>query len=90
MYTHEQAPGAIPKGTPIVKAVVGDPIPAGTKGTVFGSISVTDGLDSALAGTLCAYLRTHDVTAPNNLARFGAHGRASQPGLATPRNATRV
>ena len=39
MYTHEQAPGAIPKGTAIVKAVVGDPVPAGTKGTVCGSIS---------------------------------------------------
>ena len=39
-YNSHDAPGAIPRGTPIVKVVneVGDINPTGTRGTVLGSL----------------------------------------------------
>jgi hypothetical protein len=39
-YTNENAPGAIPRGTPIVKVATdaGDINPIGTRGTVLGSL----------------------------------------------------
>lgn len=49
-FTREQAPGAIPNGTPIIKveAEDGDANPVGTRGKVLGSIRDPRVMDNAL------------------------------------------
>ena len=51
IFTRDQAPGAIPNGTKIVKAVreAGDTHDVGARGTVLGSYKSPGGLPGALA-----------------------------------------
>jgi hypothetical protein len=55
----------------------------------FGAISLTGGFLSALASAFGAYLRAHNLPAPNDLARFRAHHRITAA-FARRCNATRI
>jgi hypothetical protein len=54
-----------------------------------GTVRLAGSLFCALPGTFGVHLCRADLPAPNDLARFGAHG-AYYSGLASPGNATRI
>jgi hypothetical protein len=55
-----------------------------------GAIRLAGGAPGFFTGVLGTNLRAHDLAAPDDLSRFGAHGPALQPSFAYLRNATRL
>jgi hypothetical protein len=55
-----------------------------------GAIRLTGGLPGFFTGMFGAHLRAHDLAAPDDFARLGAHGRSLKRALRALDNAART